>query len=415
MVTLNDFNKFILIEIFSFLCTDELIISRQVNKYFNEVILKKVKKNTITDKSKTENTITTSNTSTSTYIEEFEDSTLFTYLKLFRIFRINNKLLKNYLKHIELMKNNRVLVNEKYFWLLNIISFSTIIILDLVLIDDCVTCINILNIIRINNPKTVKCMKLPFNVFKTEELLTPFTSLNELTVKHLHYHSYEQTDKIYLILNLLTNTYIEKLQLNGIKFMTSDFLNDIKNEKITHLDIRESSMLRLDNMTYFVNKHKDSLISLKIDGENTSGTSILSLISKLLNLEYFYVSYCESLGNFLFTSLLDIAVNLKKLSLRKIRSVNADLIEFFFLNKNYCKLLKLDLFDCIVLNDSCLKNISVSCVNLEYLDVSWSAEISNNGLILVINSLFSLKKLICQGLKKINDDMIKVTLSKHDE
>lgn len=445
----------IIIDILSYLYIEDLIPLREVNSYFNFIISQNSNK-LLCELSQPK----ASDIKTSRFIS-IQGNILFESIKFNKYFNFNDKNYNEYLKYLtdfdnkiinktdsdeeedknkdqiytKSSNNNNdselrhlikkqiqyyypILKRNKAFFILNTIAFSRVTTLDIVLVDGENTCFNILTLIKNvakDNLKTITNLKLPLNAFQTEDILADFVNIKSLTVKHLYFHTLNPLNKVYLLYNLLSNTTVEKLKLNGIKFINSVFLNEIKMENLTYLDIRESSSLNLDSMTHFINNFSHKLVCLKIDGEETSPQAVISLLPKLVNLKEFYSSYSDSIGEYLIIALVSVAHQLNKLSIRKMRYLNTDTLTQFFGSVCFGNLKKLDLFDCIILNDKIIYNISVNCSFLEYLDISWSCDITNFGVEMIINKLVNLRMLIAQGLKKISDKGIENSLTYFDE
>ena len=423
-VNFDSLNKFMLLEIFKYLCLEDLINLKTLNRISYRVC-----------------SMQTSIARQNSIDFVFEDNYLYKDIRLYRNFNFSNKVkklgsellkLNNFSENFSEICDKYSTNNQDYDLIdnlvpitntncniplfINILGRKPLISLDLVLVDSTQSIINLLNLIKENfknnlTQNTLKFLKLPLSVFTKENIIIEFSALESLTVKHLHYQTISQNncEIIYLTSNIYDQPNLTKINLNGVKFMKAGFLNEMENKKIEQIDFRESSSLSLQDMGNFIKKHQDTLISLKLDGENTSLSSLIYL-STLNKLENLYISYCENLGEYIFISIYAICKTLKKLSLRKMRKLNIEQVENFLFNADFKNLKKLDFFDALVLNDNCLTSISINCEKLLYLDISWSTDITNNGIIIIINSLLYLKKLICQGLKRVSDEAINKTL-----
>lgn len=334
---------------------------------------------------------------------------IFKYLTIQEVFRtgyLNREInhLINYgnsiiFEHLDLAISEEV---SNISCILKIVNNNDIKVLDLLLCENINYVKDILG--NLSKVEYLKVLKVPLIAFSKIKNLSGFSKLEELTVKNMYFNEAGLFENKLMIECLLKLKKIKKLKLNGIKFSKCDFLNCL-NLNIGYLDIRESVEFIIEDIIPFINYNAASLRVLKIDGENTNEKFLIKCLKVLNNLTYLSISYCENFSDFFILELTSICFKLTKISLRKLKKISCEALESFFLLKDFSKFIKIDFYDCQNFNNNCLLNMSNTISNLEELDISWSNEIQNDSLEIVLKKCLKSRKLILQGNKRLNENL----------
>ena len=252
--------------------------------------------------------------------------------------------------------------------------------------------------------KEIKQLFLPLAMFKTNKDLEKFSeSLTELTIKNMYFNEVGIHYNILMVENIILLKNLKKLKLNNIKYTGGEFLNLLQC-KLEYLDIRECMDFKIQDCAEYLIKDRDYLKTLKLDGENSNGIQLLSVIPNLDNLKELSISYCENLNDEFLDMISIISPRFTKLCLRKLRNITEECFIKFFSQTNFGDLEKLDFYDAPKLNDNAIINISL-IKKLKFLDISWCETVSNETLKSIIINCNYLSKISLQGCKCLDDKL----------
>ena len=252
--------------------------------------------------------------------------------------------------------------------------------------------------------KQIKQLFLSLAMFKTNKDLAKFSEcLTELAIKNMYFNEVGIHYNILMVENIILLKNLKKLKLNNIKYTGGEFLNLLQC-KLEYLDIRECMDFKIQDCAEYLIKDRDHLKTLKLDGENSNGVQLLSVIPNLDNLKELSISYCENLTDDFLDMISIISPRFTKLSLRKLRNITEECFIKFFSQTNFGDLEKLDFYDAPKLNDDAIINISL-IKKLKFLDISWCETVSNETLKSIIKSCTLLCKISLQGCKCLDDKL----------
>jgi hypothetical protein len=261
------------------------------------------------------------------------------------------------------------------------------------------------------NEKQIESLKLPVSFFRSETDLNKYSGLKKLSISNMYFSESTQIDHLLMIRNISRLPCVKSLKLNNIKFLDATFLSNLEN-KFEKLDFIESVNFVAQDMINFLLKQKFTLKVLRLDGEVSDQSALSYIIKNLHNLTELFIAYCQ---NFNFEILNDVSLNLlnlRKITLRKLRIPNQACEQFFNMLK-IDNLVKIDFYDCQAFNNECLLIISNKAKNLEYLGISWSVGVLNEGVINLFKKCIYLKYLYVQGCKNLSDSLFESFMDKN--
>jgi hypothetical protein len=176
-----------------------------------------------------------------------------------------------------------------------------------------------------------------------------------------------------------------------------DFINNI--EDLNHLNIDGLQDISDETIRYICNKHNKTLKSLLIDGEYNTDIAFLDL-PKCTLLEYFHISFCQSLTRDLFTFMLSLN-KLKLLTLRHTAEINSDAFVWLFNNAQFNQLKYLRLEKCNI-DDEALAVIPKCCASIEELYLPFCWDITDLGLNEIVKNSSQLKCLDLTGIHLVS-------------
>lgn len=285
-------------------------------------------------------------------------------------------------------------------WLIRIIKNNRVKILNLLLCENYITARLILYNI---NPLYLEELKIPLKMFMSDEDLIQFKNLKKLTIKNMYFNESGLEEDVYMLANLMQMKWLKYLKLNNIKFLKANFIGHLTNE-LYFLDFRECVEFTVDDMFEALIKQSQNLKVFRLDGELSSQNVLVDVLKKLNNLNELYLGYCENFSDGFLYGIANLH-NLSKLTLRKLRNVTKNSLEYFFENVDLQNIVKLDIYDCPLMTTQCVSNIANKANKLEHLELSWATTIRNLGIIQILKNCLLLKKLYVQGCKYLDDNL----------
>ncbi len=166
---------------------------------------------------------------------------------------------------------------------------------------------------------------------------------------------------------------------------------------LTSLNIDEVNYLSDTSFIYFVDRVKDRLQELWIDGE-TFTDAAFSKLGEIKKLRVLSISFADSMQSAGLRSISRLS-NLVWLKVGKGKLQSSDFVQMFS-DMKLQKLKHLDLSECSKLSDLGLIMISLNCLKLKNLVLSWCWELTDVGVHSVVRHCSQLSHLNLCGVVK---------------
>ena len=193
-------------------------------------------------------------------------------------------------------------------------------------------------------------------------------------------------------LNLFNSSLFDSGDLECLSY-NCEFLESLNIEEVTHLT--EESVITL------IQRRKDTLKSLFLDGESLSDKTFQHL-HLCQNLQEFGISFAEEMGDLGITALSQLT-QLKRLKLKRAKQVIADDFITLFANKNLEHLEDLDLSECAQVSNEVIQTLAIGCPNLQILRLNWCWEVGDIGVEFLIRYCNQIKHLYLVGVVLLTD------------
>lgn len=264
------------------------------------------------------------------------------------------------------------------------------------------------------NPNSVHQLKIPLKIFKTANDITRFCNLKKLSIKNMWFNEAGAEEDILMVQNLLQMPWIQELKITNAKYLKASFLQYLNN-KFYKLDFRESADIIVEDMFNTLIKQAESLRIFRIDGENSSETSLKDILRRMVNLKEIFIGYCENFYDNLLKEFVQLTKKIEKLSLRKMKNITSTALHNLLEQSDLTNLIKLDFYHCPSFDSLSLKIISLKAYNLEYLEISWSNNVENDAVIEVFKNCKKLRYFYLQGCKFVTDKVFNEFLNIDDK
>eukprot|EP00111_Clytia_hemisphaerica_P017775 TCONS_00052558-protein len=227
-------------------------------------------------------------------------------------------------------------------------------------------------------------------------------------MRKLNLTSFSLTPKMFTELQVRCPN-LQSLILENVNFIGfSESYKDSYNfpERLFHLDIRYSSG---DPIAYeIITENLTTLHSIGITNSLLSSVNNIKIIRNLRNIRVLDFSHCNSLNDATLVLLGTFCTKLTSLSLNHCNNVRGNDLSFII---EHCPLLKALCFNGTSLDDTSLLRCNWGNIALEELDISWCRNITERGLIQVLPCLKNLEYLrlcSCGFGHAITDNVLQV-------
>ena len=196
-------------------------------------------------------------------------------------------------------------------------------------------------------------------------------------------------------LNLFNCRYFDSLHLLQLAY-NCKHLERLNLEEVTHLSDESVTVLLLER--------RETLKALHLDGESLTDASLSNLFI-CTKLEELGICFAEEMDLQGIESVSKLN-NLRMLKLKRAKKVTASAFVDMFSGGQLACLTSLDLSECALLNNECLFTIASNCPLLEHLVLNWCWEVSDEGMISIVEACKNLIKMYLVGVVLLTDDFL---------
>ncbi|KAL5012058.1 hypothetical protein ScPMuIL_010609 [Solemya velum] len=214
-----------------------------------------------------------------------------------------------------------------------------------------------------------------------------------------------------LVTNVCVTHLVKLSRLTHLNFSHCALLDDSliliadKLPQIVSLDIDGMSWITDSAVIHLVTLHQHNLECLVLDGAELTDAifQTLSMCSKLRKLS---LSFCELLSDVALQCIKKLP-SLRNLKLRKGENFTSDGLRDLFLSPHFSILTELDLSECVCITNDTVLQISKCCGRaLKTLSLCWCWEVTEIGLISIVDHCSNLRTLVLLGIHKITGDCL---------
>ena len=199
---------------------------------------------------------------------------------------------------------------------------------------------------------------------------------------------------------------LKSLNLFNSRLFDSGDLECLSNcEALENLNIEEVTHLTEESVITLIQRRKDTLKSLFIDGESLSDKTFQHL-HLCQNLQELGISFAEEMQDLGITALSQLT-QLRRLKLKRAKKVEADDFITLFANRNLQHLEDLDLSECAQVNNEVIQTLAYSCHKLRILRLNWCWEIGDAGVEFLIRYCNQITHLYLVGVVLLTDEILR--------
>ena len=199
---------------------------------------------------------------------------------------------------------------------------------------------------------------------------------------------------------------LKSLNLFNSRLFDSGDLECLSNcEALENLNIEEVTHLTEESVITLIQRRKDTLKSLFIDGESLSDKTFQHL-HLCQNLQELGISFAEEMQDLGITALSQLT-HLRRLKLKRAKKVEADDFITLFANRNLQHLEELDLSECAQVNNEVIQTLAYSCHKLRILRLNWCWEIGDAGVEFLIRYCNQITHLYLVGVVLLTDEILR--------
>lgn len=185
---------------------------------------------------------------------------------------------------------------------------------------------------------------------------------------------------------------LRTLNIPQCDFLDGELLMELVDQCkcLERLNILYAFRIRDTDVLYLIEKTKDKLISITLDGVKLKSSTFIEL-KQLQKLQNLVIMNCESMTD---ESLLGITeLRLQTLHLRRGVNLTSQGMVKFLTEADLSRLKDLDLSWCIQLDDEITESLSIHCPSLEWLCLEGCIQITKDGLQRIVAGCSYLKQI----------------------